>query len=105
MMLTLVRPETLMKLSTVELASIVGFVAFPAATMFAVRYDRLVVQRCQIASEATLEATSVQAEINPDETAEAQEAERRTHLAHERGGRVVLHQRSAEITAIERPAA
>jgi len=101
MMLTLVRPETLMKLSTVELASIVGFVVFPAATMFAVRYDRLVVQRCQIA----LEATSVQAEINPDETAEAQEAERRTHLAHERGGRVVLHQRSAEITAIETPAA
>ncbi len=98
MMVTLVRPEMLMKLSTVELASIVGFVVFPAATLFAVRYDRSVVRRLRVA----LDDSGVQ-----------DESDRITHLAHERGVRGVLHQRSVEFgekradehTPIETPAA
>ncbi|MGV6815595.1 MAG: hypothetical protein ACWA5W_11405 [Phycisphaerales bacterium] len=80
LMVTLVRPETLMTLSTAQLGGIIGFVVLPGLTMLAIRYDRAVVKRC----------VDIDNEID--------QADRVTHQPHRRGQRMVLHQRSVERT-------
>ncbi len=76
LIVTMIRPETLQTLGTLELAAIVGFVVMPALTMICIRYDRLVVKRVQ---SIGCEQAAVQATV--------------AHPARSRGMRVVHHAR------------
>lgn len=81
LIVTMVRPETLQSLGTLELAAIVGFVVMPALTLLSIRYDRLVVRRVKATG---CEQIAMQALI--------------THPARTRGTRVVHHARLNEDT-------
>lgn len=81
LIVTMIRPETLQSLGTLELAAIVGFVVMPAFTMLCIRYDRLVVKRVKTTG---CDQVVVHAPV--------------AHPARTRGTRVVHHARLNEDT-------
>lgn len=84
---TLVRPDTLQKLGTLELAVIVGFITLPALTLVSIRNDRKTVR--SFTSSSYPEVVCVES-VAPDQIT------RVAHVAHDRGSRATLHVRPSE---------
>jgi len=87
LVVTIVRPEMLQTMSTLELGVIIGLVGLPVLTILSVRLDRLVVSRSRAVG-------CVQNQANNDSVVHTLVA----HGAHSRGIRVAHHVRVAETT-------
>gem|GEM_PF-3166008 len=84
---TLVRPDTLQKLGTLELAVIVGFITLPALTLVSICNDRKTVRSF---------TTSSYPEFVCSDSLATDQVTRIAHVAHERGSRAALHVRPSE---------
>ena len=95
---TMIRPETLQTMGTLELGAIVGFVVMPVLTMFSIRYDRVIAKRVRLAEE---EQVSTQSPIMHDAHVRVLKLERFARLSDTREPMAYLERHQKTRDSIE----
>lgn len=91
---TLIRPDTLQQLSTLELCAMVGLITLPALTLLSIRYDRKTVR---YRASRGYQSDATRAQLIGDPIGRTNHATQITHEAHKRTMRGAQHLRASDV--------